>query len=252
LISTDFDGTVANSAGDLHPEFIGWIAAWKRQTGGQWMINTGRWMDSLLDELGTQSLTVWPDWLGLGEREVWRRSGRKYVPVDEWNTACERAHAAMVAETAATLAEIARHMQRTGMAQVLHEQFACAGLFAYEESNAHVVAEYLDAMKSRHESFDYARNGAYFRFCHASYHKGACLAEVQRLTSVGPADTFAAGDHFNDLPMLRPQYAAHLACPSNAIPEVRAQVARHGGFLAGREHALGVLDALTGRAARAG
>jgi hydroxymethylpyrimidine pyrophosphatase-like HAD family hydrolase len=41
----------------------------------------------------------------------------------------------------------------------------------------------------------------------------------------------AAGDHLNDLPMLKREFAHYLVAPVNAIPEVKEVVAAQGGFV---------------------
>jgi hydroxymethylpyrimidine pyrophosphatase-like HAD family hydrolase len=70
------------------------------------------------------------------------------------------------------------------------------------------------------------------------------LAELQRLTDISSDETFAAGDNFNDLPMLNLAFARFLACPSNAIEDVKETVRNQGGFVAGQDSGLGVDEAL--------
>ena len=57
-------------------------------------------------------------------------------------------------------------------------------------------------------------------------------------------ETFAAGDNFNDLPMLNLAFARFLACPSNAIEDVKATVRNQGGFVAAQDSGFGVDEAL--------
>jgi hydroxymethylpyrimidine pyrophosphatase-like HAD family hydrolase len=65
------------------------------------------------------------------------------------------------------------------------------------------------------------------------------LAKV--CASVGFA-ILAAGDHFNDLPMLDGRFAAYPCCPSNAIPQVRDTVLAAGGHIASQPAANGVAE----------
>jgi hydroxymethylpyrimidine pyrophosphatase-like HAD family hydrolase len=88
------------------------------------------------------------------------------------------------------------------------------------------------------------RNDVYVRFSHRGYSKGAALQEIQRLSGLTPAQTLAAGDHLNDLPMLLPEVARWLVTFSNGLPQVKAQVAAHGGFLATQPAGDGMLEAL--------
>ena len=46
------------------------------------------------------------------------------------------------------------------------------------------------------------QNDVYARFAHVSIHKGSVMREVARKHAIGPHAMVAAGDHFNDLPML--------------------------------------------------
>jgi hypothetical protein len=55
---------------------------------------------------------------------------------------------------------------------------------------------------------------------------------------------FATGDGHNDLAMLTPEVAGLLACPANAVEEVRDQVASHGGHVCVLGHGDGAVEAL--------
>jgi len=88
------------------------------------------------------------------------------------------------------------------------------------------------------------RNGPYFRFAHADYHKGSCLGHVQALLDLGPSSTFVAGDNLNDLSMLRHSCGHYLTCPSNSHEEVLRQVKKEGGYLAKASGGAGIAEAL--------
>ncbi|MCA1596055.1 MAG: HAD hydrolase family protein, partial [Chloroflexi bacterium] len=75
-------------------------------------------------------------------------------------------------------------------------------------------------------------------------HKGAALAELSRLLEIPREQTFAAGDHFNDISMLDGRYAKFPACPANAISEVKETVRGAGGYVAGSDCGAGVYEAL--------
>jgi len=64
------------------------------------------------------------------------------------------------------------------------------------------------------------------------------------LVGLSAAACFAIGDGHTDLEMLDPAHAASIACPANAVPEVREKVANHRGFIATRLHGHGVVEAL--------
>jgi hypothetical protein len=85
---------------------------------------------------------------------------------------------------------------------------------------------------------------AKLRFGHRDYHKGSSLAEIARHYGLGATDCFAVGDSHNDFEMLDPRNAAKFACPGNAVAEVKAHVAKLGGYLAQRVYGDGAVEAL--------
>jgi hypothetical protein len=106
----------------------------------------------------------------------------------------------------------------------------------------HEFVDFLDTESRRLPEFSYQRNTIYLRFAHSDYHKGSALGELCRILQISPSEVLAAGDHFNDIPMLDGRYAAHPCCPSNAIPEVRTTVEGAGGYLASKPAAEGVAE----------
>jgi hydroxymethylpyrimidine pyrophosphatase-like HAD family hydrolase len=88
------------------------------------------------------------------------------------------------------------------------------------------------------------RNDIYARFSHAAYNKGTALAEIARLLGVAAEEIIAAGDHFNDLPMLSRRHAQWLIAPGNAVPCVKQAVLAAGGFVAEGLHGHGVAEGL--------
>jgi hydroxymethylpyrimidine pyrophosphatase-like HAD family hydrolase len=54
----------------------------------------------------------------------------------------------------------------------------------------------------------------------------------------------AAGDHLNDLSMLRREHAHHLVSPSNALAAVQLQVRAEGGWIASKTAGNGTLEGL--------
>jgi hypothetical protein len=88
------------------------------------------------------------------------------------------------------------------------------------------------------------RNDVYVRFSHSGYSKGTALGELQRLLGISAQETLAAGDHLNDLPMLKSRYARYLVAPSNAVPVVKAQVLGEGGWVMEERTGMAVLAGL--------
>ena len=72
------------------------------------------------------------------------------------------------------------------------------------------------------------------------------LCPVAALTRHGvnvALGTDAAASH-NDLDMLPPDNAAMIACPANAVGEIREHVTRMNGLLCTAPHSMGCIEAL--------
>src|ERR1043166_6341264 len=93
LISTDFDGTLfAEFENPPIPEKLQALIADLQSRGVKWAINTGRDMSSLMESLARARIEVQPDYLVLVEREIHVHDGVRYRGLEEWNSACVRAH----------------------------------------------------------------------------------------------------------------------------------------------------------------
>ena len=90
----------------------------------------------------------------------------------------------------------------------------------------------------------YLRSTIYMRFTHAEYHKGSSLQYVCKELQVEAKDVFVMGDGENDLGMLDQEVAAMIACPENAVYEVKRRVEEVGGIIAGKPVSGGVVQAL--------
>jgi hydroxymethylpyrimidine pyrophosphatase-like HAD family hydrolase len=88
------------------------------------------------------------------------------------------------------------------------------------------------------------RNDVYARFSHADFNKGSALGEIGRRLGIGSEHTVAAGDHYNDLPMLSTRYCRWLIAPGNAIPEVKDAVRRQSGHVSEESFGYGVAQGL--------
>jgi hydroxymethylpyrimidine pyrophosphatase-like HAD family hydrolase len=106
------------------------------------------------------------------------------------------------------------------------------------------ICAFLDAERVRVPGFAYMRNTIYARFCHEAYSKGTALAELARLTEIPRDEIFAAGDHYNDLPMLDGVHAKWVMCPANSVEAVQKTVREAGGYVARGRCSTGVVEAL--------
>ena len=260
LLSTDFDYTVVDhdQASPVAPAFLERLEA-LRAKGLVWAVNTGRsprLLDHGLREFGFPRR---PDFALTSEREVLRptavpgtgRDGTDWEDYGDWNRRCERAHAELFDGTRDLMDEVLAYLRRETGAHALFDPTPTAeaprqpaGLVATDEAEMARIVAYLDGLRARCPKLSHQRNKIYLRFCHADYDKGVALGELGRLLDIGPEAILAVGDHHNDLPMLTGLHARHVACPDNAIDEVKTAVRAAGGHVAGAPCSLGVLEAL--------
>lgn len=245
LISTDFDGTIFTEF-ESPPVPVAFCSAIHglQAAGAKWVINTGRDLSSLMEALGRAGLDVRPDFLVLVEREIYRHDGVRYVSVEPWNQRCAEAHAALFARVRPDLTRLTAWVNERFDAAVYEDAFSPFCLIARHNGDADAICDYLDAYCAEVPGLTVVRNDVYARFSHAGFSKGTALAELARELGLGPHQVFAAGDHFNDLPMLDRRIAHWLACPANAVPEVKEQVARQGGEVSELSHGHAVAAAL--------
>lgn len=245
LISTDFDGT-------LHTEFeeprvpaalqrlIGGLQA----RGAKWVINTGRDRPSLLDALSAARLSIRPDYLVTVEREIHFHDGAEFVEVTEWNDRCTDEHAALFRRIEADLPELVAWVEERRLAMVYADEFSPFCILGRSNADTDVVQEFVEAYCRGVSGLTFVRNDVYARFSHAAYNKGTALAEVARRLGVAREHIFAAGDHFNDLPMLSNEFARWLVAPANAMPAVKDAVRRQRGFVSEEPFGHGVARGL--------
>ena len=245
LISTDFDGT-------LFAEFetppiapaIETLIRDHQSRGGKWVINTGRDMSSLMEALGRARISVQPDYLVLVERELYVHDGARYAAVPEWNAACARDHDELFARVRRDVPKLYDWVNARYRATVYEDAFSPFCLIACNNGDADAIHAHLVEYTHGVPNLSVVRNDVYARFCHTAYDKGTALTEVSRRLGIVAAEVFAAGDHLNDLPMLRTQCARWLAAPSNAVEPVKVAVLAQKGFVSQFSHGAGVAEGL--------
>ncbi len=245
LVSTDFDGTLFAEFENppIPPRFLKLIGDLQAR-GVKWVINTGREMASLMEALGRARIPVQPDYLVLVEREIYRHDGVRYVPVEPWNTACHRDHEQLFARVRPEVAALMDWVNERFKATVYGDAWSPFCLIAGNNVDADVIHARLDEFCRRFPELTVVRNDVYARFSHVNYNKGTALAELTRLLGLTSAEVLAAGDHLNDLPMLKTQFARYLVTPANAIPKVKEVVKTQGGFVSNLNCGHGVAEGL--------
>ncbi len=245
LISTDFDGTLfAEFENPPIPERLQELIASLQQRGAKWVINTGRDMSSLMEALARARIGVEPDYLVLVEREIFLHHESSYVGLEPWNRDCEHEHAGLFARIEPDLPEIVQWVQDRFHARIYEDPFSPFCIIANSNDDMDQIHAYLEDYCATVPHLAVVRNDVYARFSHTNYNKGTALRELAQRLGVAPAQTFAAGDHLNDLPMLQRQFAHLLATPANAVPQVKAQVRAEKGFVSDLHAGWGIAQAL--------
>lgn len=252
LISTDFDGTLFSEFENpaIPPRIVSLIGELQSR-GVHWVINTGRDMSGLMEALARARIPVQPDYLVLVEREIYHHDGGRYAPVEHWNAACTRDHGELYARIRPEVADLMNWVNTRFRATVYEDVWSPFCLIAGNNSDADQIHARLDEFCKRFPELAVVRNDVYARFSHVNYNKGTALAELSRMLGVTSHDVLAAGDHLNDLPMLKSEHARYLVAPANAVPLVKDLVSKQGGFVSelncghgvaeGMEHYLGRL-----------
>lgn len=244
LLSTDFDGTLIShfSDGRCARDFADVLVEHKK-SGGFWAVNTGRSLWHAIEGVEKFQSPVHPDFLLTNEREIFHRTpDGRWVPEHGWNEACYKMHEDLFARSADLFASIRALAEEHPGISLAEENGQMAGVITSDEEVMHEFVLFLEASCREVPNFSYQRNTIYLRFSHSDYHKGSSLGELTRILGLSHGEVLAAGDHFNDIPMLDGRYAAHPCCPSNAIPEVIATVKAAGGHLASKPAAEGVAE----------
>jgi HAD superfamily hydrolase (TIGR01484 family) len=245
LISTDFDGTLFSEFENpaIPERFLSLIARLQSQ-GAKWVINTGRDMSGLMEALARAKIPVQPDFLVLVEREIYRHDGVRYSPVQHWNAACARDHAELFACVRPEVPALMDWVNDRFKATVYEDAWSPFCLIAGTNSDANEIHARLDEFRARFPELVVVRNDVYARFSHIKYNKGTALAEVSRMIGVTANEVLTAGDHLNDLPMMRKEFARCLVAPANAIPEVKAAVRKQNGFVSNLNCGNGVAEGI--------
>ncbi len=245
LICTDFDGT-------LHSDFTEPAVPIALQeklrelqdNGVKWIINTGRTLEDLQYGLDKADLSVYPDYVVVVERDIYRYEGDEFIPHNEWNERCAAAQAALFAHIADRLPEIFEWVNLHFTANVYEDKWSPFCLIAGNNPDADEIQEFVEKKFADEPLLSFVSNDVYARLSHTEYTKGTALKEITRLLNIPCDGVLAAGDHWNDVSMLQPDCAQWIVAPANAITEVAQYVKSINGFIARSDCGLGVLEGL--------
>jgi HAD superfamily hydrolase (TIGR01484 family) len=247
LLCFDFDGTLVDSPSDPYDiarleEFITHM----QRRGAAWGINTGRSLYHTLEGLKEHGFRLVPDFIVARECEIYHPNEfKRWVDLGDWNRRCAADHKRFYKAHAKFFKRLAKHLEtEVRGAKFISDDSEPAGVYANDHAIMGRVCAWIDAQKAEWPELGWQRNDVWLRFSHEGYSKGTALLEIRRVTGVGAEFTFAAGDNFNDLPMLQPHIALGIACPSNALPEIREHVVSVGGYVASEAATAGICEAI--------
>jgi HAD superfamily hydrolase (TIGR01484 family) len=245
LLSLDFDGTMIapweDERATISQSLVDHLNLLRRR-GIIVAMNTGRTLE-LVDK-ALEFFPFRPDYALTTEREIFKANGSGWEPIADWNEDCRLSHDQLYRDAADLLADIESYLSDRTQARLHRESGRLVGVIAQNPPEMEGIISYLDSQREHVAEFSYQRNGIYLRFCHSRFDKGAVLQGLQALLRIDPGETFAAGDNYNDLPMLRREIARYLACPVNSIAEVKAAVREGGGYISDRVGGDGLVEAL--------
>jgi hypothetical protein len=245
LISTDFDGTLhADHENPPVPLDLQALLDDLQRRGAKWAINTGRDLSSVMEGIARARLSVKPDYLVTVERDIYVHVDSHYEPCAAWNDGCQRAHAELFARVRPDVQRLVNWISQRFEASLYEDAFSPFCLIAESVRDADDIQKFLEDYCAEVPGLVVVRNDVYARFSHVAYNKGTALAEIARQLGVGREAVFAAGDHLNDLPMLDGQFAACVAAPDNAVPNVKQLVRRQQGYVSHQPWGHGVARAL--------
>jgi len=245
LISTDFDGTLfAEFENPPVPLKLQKLIGELQAGGATWVINTGRDLSSLLETTGRARLTVKPDFVVIVEREIYRHKQSEYVEDGAWNRASQQAHAELFRRVRGDVPRLRQWVEARYKATIYEDIYSPFCFIAESNADAEAIHEYLDLYCRGVPNLAVVRNDVYARLSHEAFNKGTALAEIARQLGIDASETFAVGDHLNDVPMLLLRHAHWLAAPANAIETVKTLVRDQNGHVSRLYWGHGVADAL--------
>lgn len=245
LLCTDFDGTIFHESGDsspISPRFLSLIHSLKSK-GVQWVISTGRDRHEVLATLHHCGVDVLPDYLSTVERELYERKGDDYEPMQPWNQICQEVHRKLYEKIASLLPPLEEWIKKNYSSSVLYSDgYSPLCFIARNNPEADRLLEEVEKHFAPVPEISLVRNDVYARLAHMDYNKGTTLLELQRHLGIGPEKVCVAGDHYNDIPMLRREVARFIVTPSNAIDQIKKLVLAEGGYVSGLSSGAGIAE----------
>jgi hydroxymethylpyrimidine pyrophosphatase-like HAD family hydrolase len=246
LLSTDFDGTLVDHYADpcVSPMLYDALDT-LRENGVLWAVNTGRVLWHIESGIREYAFPHPPDFVLTSEREVFHRTpDGRWEDYGDWNQRCAADHDWLFSQASPLLSDIQKRFIGMPWVHFEWEGERMIGMVTEKDEQMDEVCAFLEKERLRVPGFNFMRNTIYLRFCHEAYSKGTALGELARLCQIDRENIFAAGDHYNDLPMLDGRFAKWVACPANACEAVQRAVREAGGYVARANASHGIVEAL--------
>lgn len=247
LYCFDFDGTLVDKVHS--PSFELALAdqlSEARRDGAAWVINTGRSLHHTLEGVRDHAIPLAPDFIIAREHEIYARTAAgRWSDLGVWNGEARLLHDTFYRHHSRVLSDIRQFVEQDRLGSWIEEAGDPAGIITHTEEGMARVIDFVHTHIAQWPDLGYQRNTIYLRFTHRSFDKGTALQELSRHLGLTPDQVFAAGDNFNDLPMLRREIAHHLVAPANSLPEVKAQVLAEGGHLSPLPASRAMAEAVT-------
>ncbi len=246
LLSTDFDGTLIGHQPDARTAVSLRAGLTKlRERGAVWAVNTGRQLWFALEGLEQAHLPHDPDFVLSSEKDIYRRvEEESWEAFGDWNARTEERTMDLFGRAGHVFAAIEDLVASEDGIEVLYENNRLAGLMTADTATMDRTAELIRMVAADVPDFSFNRNDVWMRFAHREIHKGSSLSELARLLSIPREEVLAIGDHHNDIPMLDGSSAGMVACPVNAVEEVKRLVRSAGGYVSPHPWGEGVADAI--------
>lgn len=247
ILCFDFDGTLVDSPSDPYDlARLEQLLTHMRRRGAIWGINTGRTLHHTLDGMRQHGIRLTPDFIIARECEIYHLNEvNRWVDLGDWNKRCFGEHKRFYKAHAGFFKRLQRHIDsEVPGAKFISDTTEPAGLVTTDEETMARVCQWVDEQIVDWPGLGYQRNSIWLRFTHRGYNKGTALKEIRRLLNIGPEFTFAAGDNYNDLPMLQHEVAHGIACPANAVADIARHVEELGGYRAPEESTRGMISAI--------
>ncbi len=246
LLSTDFDGTLIGHEPDSRTAAsLAGALTGLRERGAVWAVNTGRQLWFALEGLEHAHLPHDPEFVLTCEKDIFHRTGEgAWEAFGDWNARMEERTTELFARARHVLAAIEEMSSSGEGIEMLYENGRIAGLMTPDTDTMERTVQLILTAAADVPEFSFNRNHVWMRFAHREIHKGSALAELSRLLGIPRGEVLAIGDHHNDIPMLDGSAAGMVACPANAVGEVKEIVRAAGGYVSRHPWGEGVADAI--------